>query len=92
MLKLKEKIAANQAKVVGAIVASPLAMKVIGLTSDGSWVVTFDDADKAAIGQGFTNALTNLWNWFTVILPYLGMAIGVVLVLGLAFRLIFKRG
>lgn len=87
--KLKNAFSKSKGKVL-AVVVAPLAALSVGITSTG-WVVQFEQADKDAIGQGFTNALANLWSGFTAVLPYIGMALGVVLVIGLAYKFIFKR-
>jgi len=90
LAKLKNAFSKNKEK-ASALIVAPLAAATVGLTSSG-WVITFEQADKDAIGEGFTNALSNLWAGFTAVLPYIGMAVWVILVIGLAFKLIFKRG
>lgn len=90
MLKKLKSAFSNSKEKVMAVVVAPLAVASVGITSSG-WVVTFEQADKDAIGQGFTNALANLWSGFTAVLPYIGMALWVVLVIGLAYKFIFKR-
>lgn len=85
--KLKE----NTNKITAVIVPSAVAILTTWLTSTGG-VIEFEAADKDAIGEWFTNALSNIWAWFTVILPYIGMAVWVMLVIWTVYKLIFKRG
>lgn len=61
-----------------------------GITYSG-WVVTFTEVSTTAVNVGIANALWNLWAWFLFILPYLGVALWVVLVIWVVMMLV-KRG
>lgn len=55
------------------------------------WIVTFTEASSTAINLGIWNALWNLWAWFLFILPYLWVALWILLVISVVMMLV-KRG
>lgn len=86
MKKLHKKLAswlaiASTALVIGATTAQTSALQYTG------WVVTFEDADKTQIDVGISNALGNLWAGFQFILPYLWVALWIMIVMWAVFFL-----
>lgn len=79
-----------------AAMASAAGLAVAALTTaltvGSGGVVSFGQSDRNALDQGISNALQNLWAGFVFILPYLGVALGVMLVIGLVFFLTRKAG
>ena len=68
---------------VTSVIASALTV------TNGS--VNFDTADNTIMNQAVSNSIGNLWNGFMFVLPYVGIAVGVILVIALAKRLIKGR-
>ncbi len=72
-----------------APMAVGVALLTAGITFTGG-LVDFEAADNTAIETGVTNGLSNLWAGFSFILPYLGIAAGVIMVI--AFGMWLARG
>lgn len=53
--------------------------------------VTFDTADNTAMNTAVSNGLSNLWAGFQFVLPYLGIAVGVIFVLAVGRKLVKGR-
>ncbi len=51
-----------------------------------SWAVTFEAADSASLDSWVGNAIWNLWAGFSFVLPYLGVFLGIALVLGIVMQ------
>lgn len=65
-------------------VLGALALGVFTSAMTYSWgLVTFDASDQAVVDTWISNALANLWAWFLFVLPYLGVALGILLVIGI---------
>lgn len=76
-------------KVYSSIATLALTALATGLTvTDG--VVTFGSGDTDKIDQAVSNAVSNLWAGFSFVLPYLGVAVGIFLVIAMFQRL--RRG
>lgn len=74
-------IASKAKTYLAGVGATSVALVTTGLTvSDGA--VTFEAADGTALDTGVGNAISNLWAGFSFILPYLGVFLGVSLVVG----------
>lgn len=69
---------AFKALAVGAV----LWLSTMWLTYSSGWLVTFDASDAVVVDTGISNALTNMWAGFLFILPYLGVALWVMIVIG----------
>lgn len=63
-----------------AATVTALATSAIGITNGA---VTFDAADTTALDAGVSNGIGNLWAGFTFILPYVGLFLGLSLVIGI---------
>lgn len=66
-----------------------LATMAITMTD---WKITFEASDKAIIDNWVWTALTNLWSAFELVLPYLGIAAALALVIGWVFMLVKRAG
>lgn len=62
--------------------AGALALYTSAITMSGG-LVTYGSSDGDVINVAVGNTLTNLWAGLTFIAPYVGMAAGFVLVIGL---------
>lgn len=91
MLGSISKLGRKAQAVAATMSAVAVAVVTTALTYSGG-VVTFDNADKTAIDGGISNALANLWAGFTFVLPYVGVALGVVIVIGTVYYLAKRAG
>lgn len=78
-------------KMLAVFGSSVVALVTSALTYSGG-TVTFDAADQTAIDTGISNALGNLWAGFQFILPYMGVALGIVIVIGAVMFLVRRAG
>lgn len=70
---------------IGMVFASGLGILVSLITSAitvTNGAVTFGTDDATALDSGVGNAIGNLWAGFSFVLPYLGVFLGIALVLG----------
>lgn len=76
-------------KLLAGLGATGLALLTTALTySSGS--VSFEPSDTAVMDQAVSTALGNFWAGFLFVLPYLGVAIGVLLVVAVGMMLARK--
>lgn len=68
------------ATTVGITVADGLAVGIPAGT------VTFTASDKTEVGTSVGVAVTNLWNGFIFVLPYLAIFVGIALVISIVMR------
>lgn len=76
---------------VSAIAGTAVAVVSSALTYSGG-LVTFDSADNTAVNSAVGSALSNLWAGFTFVLPYIGIALGIVLVIGTIMYVVKRAG
>ncbi|MDD2745126.1 MAG: hypothetical protein PHU93_01180 [Candidatus Gracilibacteria bacterium] len=90
----------KKAKLQALAFATVAAVSTVGLTvSDGllpagqpAGTVSFDLADKTQVGTSVGVAVSNLWNAFIFVLPYLAVFVGVALVIGIVMRKVGQGG
>lgn len=56
-----------------------------GKTEFGSW-------DHQVVEQAIENSVTNLWSGFMFILPYMGIAVGILLVFAIGRKMLSRGG
>ncbi len=71
------------------ISAFVLGLYTSALTYTGG-KVTFDASDNTVVDTWVDNALSNLWAGFLFVLPYLGVALWIMIVIGVIMLLVKK--
>ena len=74
-------------KKIASVVTGLVLGAVASAITVSNGAVSFDAGDNSSMNSAVSNSISNLWAGFEFILPYVGIAVGILFVIGMAKKL-----